>query len=150
MKSIAALAICLASPAFASQCAEQPPERIAQTAQIAFVGTVVAVQESTYKPRNACWAVSKQSPQCGGKLVTLQVTEGLRGATKAARVNVVAEDGCYCLGSYWEVGKAYLVVARRNDTGLAGDVVADNFCGGTGELNERTEPIVKALRGPRP
>ena len=150
MKSIAALAICLASPAFASECARQPPERIAKTAEIAFVGTVVAVQESAYKPRDACWASSRERPQCGGKLVTLQVTEGLRGAATASRVSVVAEDGCYCLGSYWEVGKPYLVVAQRNDTGLPGDVVADNFCGGTGELNERTEPIVKALRGPKP
>lgn len=146
MKSVAlVLAGCLASHALASQCAMKSPEKIAESAQIAFIGTVVSVRESQYKPSNSCWGRSEEAPQCGGKLVTIQVTERLLGRVPS-RTEVISEDGCYCLGSYWKVGTTYLVVASRNYKKLPGDVIADNVCSGTGELNEEKQRIVKALR----
>jgi hypothetical protein len=150
MKKLAAtVSAFLGTHALASQCVMQAPERIAASAQVAFVGIVTAVQESPYKPSDLCWARSREAPQCGGKLVTLQVTESLRGRV-SSRTTVVSEDACYCLGSYWKVGSSYLIVASRNYRSIPGDVIAGNVCSGTGELNEMTLPIVKALRSAKP
>lgn len=146
MKSIAlVLSAFLTSHALASECVMRSPEKIAESAQIAFIGTVASIQESQYKPSNFCSARSDAAPNCGGKLVTIQVSERLLGRVPS-RTEVISEDGCYCLGGYWKVGSTYLVVASRNYKALPGDVVADNVCSGTGELNEERQPIVKALR----
>lgn len=146
MKSIAlVLSALLASPALATQCVMKSPEKIAESAQIAFIGTVASIQESQYKPSNSCWARSEAAPNCGGKLVTIEVTERLLGRVPS-RAEVVSEDGCYCLGGDWKVGSTYLVVASRNYKRLPGDVIADNVCSGTGELTAEKQPIVKALR----
>ncbi|MDR7296475.1 hypothetical protein J2X16_001814 [Pelomonas aquatica] len=146
---ITAFVILLASQASASQCKMKSPEEISKETEIAFVGTVTLIEESTYKPSNLCWERSEKAPQCGGKLVTLKVSENLRGELGSS-ATVVSEDGCYCLGSYWKVGSSYLIVAKPNDTSVPGQVMAVNGCSGTGELSERTQPIVKVLRSAKP
>lgn len=146
MKSLTLMSFAfLASSACASECTMKSPKTIAESAQIAFVGTVVWVQESQYKPSGFCWPRSDRAPKCGGKLVTAEVTEHLLGRVPS-RVEVVSEDACHCLGSYWNVGSNYLIVASQNGKNLRGDVIAENVCSGTGELSKQNLPIVKALR----
>ena len=146
MRTIAGIAILAwVTSAIASTCVEQSPQKIAASAEIAFVGTVTDLAESPYKPWELCWDRSS-SPKCGGKLGTFRVTEKLRG-DPGSTVTVLKEDGCYCTGGYWNVGSAYLVVAKPNTTRNPGQLVASNVCGGTGELGESAQPIINALRG---
>lgn len=132
-------------PALAMTCSMLPPEKIAKTAVVAFVGTVAKIEESTYKTHALCRGHSPQEPKCGGKLVTVNVTEKIRGRVES-KVTVLKEDGCLCLGGDWDVGATYLVVATRNTSRIPGQLVASNVCGGTGELNEGTRKIIKAIR----
>lgn len=145
MKSIAIVfAFLLHGLSHASVCAPLPPSEIAQSAKIAFVGTVTAVAESDYKPWAGCWERSTQRPQCGGKLVTLEIKERLRGNISKT-VAVLAEDACYCLGPYWKTGASYVVVGSQV-TEHADQIVAANQCGGTMEITEDAIPLVEALR----
>jgi len=146
MRIIAVIAIIAwAGVASATTCVEKAPEQIAASAEIAFIGTVVNLAESPYKPGELCWD-NTSAPKCGGKLGTFRVTEKLRGNVES-NVTVLKEDGCYCVGGYWSVGSAYLVVAKPNTTRNPGQLVASNICGGTRELSAEVQPIVNALRG---
>jgi len=128
----------------ASECTPLSPNEIAQSAKIAFIGTVTAVAPSDYKPWPGCWEHSSQGPDCGGRLVTLEVTDQLRGNISTT-ATVLAEDACYCLGPYWKVGAAYLVVGRPVAE-HAEQIVAANQCEGTMDFTEDASPLVKALR----
>lgn len=129
----------------ASDCTPLAPEKIAQSAEIAFVGRVTAVGESSYKPNRLCRERSDRNTQCGGKLVTLEVSERLRG-TVPSSVTIVAEDACYCLGPYWDKGSQYLVVARTDQNQMPGQLVAENQCGGTIAIENGAESIIKEFR----
>ena len=146
MKPIAVvLALLLHGLGHASVCMPLPPNEIAQSAKIAFIGTVTAVAESDYKPWSGCWESSAQRPQCGGKRVTFEITEQLRGNTSKT-ATVLAEDACYCLGPYWKTGAEYIVIGLPVAEQTA-QIVADNQCGGTMELTDDDAiPLVKALR----
>lgn len=129
----------------AMDCRPIPPNKIAERAKMAFVGTVMAVGESSYKPYPSCWEQSVHRPQCGGKLVTLEVTESIRG-TIPSTVTIVSEDACYCLGPYWTKGAKYVVVEGLSSSNDKALMVAANQCGGTRELTDHTLPSMKALR----
>lgn len=139
------LALCGVGQSHASECIPSMPEEIARTAKIAFVGRVIAVDESSYKPSRLCRERSERNSRCGGKLVTLEVSERFRGSVSNT-VTVVAEDACYCLGPYWAKDSRYLVVARSNDKKIPGQLVAENQCGGTIAIKNGSEPIIKELR----
>jgi hypothetical protein len=145
MKPIAVVfALLLHGLGHASERIPLPPNEIAQSAKIAFIGTVTAVAESDYKPWSGCWEHSAQRPHCGGKLVTFEITEQLRGdISKTAKV--LAEDARYCLGPYWKTGAAYVVVGLPVAEQTA-QIVAANQCGGTMEFTDDARPLVKALR----
>ena len=145
MKPIAVVfALLLHGLGHASECIPLPPNEIAQSAKIAFIGTVTAVTESDYKPWSGCWERSAQRPPCGGKRVTFEITEQLRGdISKTA--TVLAEDACYCWGPFWKTGAAYIVVGMPVAEQTA-QIVANNQCGGTMELTDDARPLVKALR----
>jgi hypothetical protein len=130
--------------AIASTCSMKSAEHTAQSAEVAFLGIVARVEESTYKPWGACWEHSKERPKCGGKLVTFNVAEKLKGDL-GLTATVVSEDGCYCTGQYWTVGSSYLVVAKANTSDSPGQFAAENICGGTGPVEERG-PIIERLR----
>lgn len=145
MRSIAIVfGLLLHGSSHASECIPLPPSEIAQSAKIAFIGTVTAVDESDYKPWKGCWEHSAQRPPCGGKLVTLEVTETLRGNISKS-VTVLAEDACYCWGPYWETSASYIVVATPAAETTA-PAVAANQCGGTMELTNDAKPLVEAFR----
>jgi hypothetical protein len=133
-----------ASPVGASECEPQSPKAIAATAQVAFLGTVISVEESSYKPSQRCWDRATHGPKCGGKLVTLQVTDRIRGQVDS-KVTVMSEDACYCLGPYWDSGMQYLVIAQSNITDKPGQFVASNQCEGTMEINKATQPITQGI-----
>lgn len=138
----------LSTQVFASECDMQSVATISQEAEIAFVGKVTSLQESSYNPTPFCRPQSKDAPQCGGKLVTFQVTERLRGDPTAI-TTAVSEDACYCLGNQWKKGASYLIIAKPNNTGHPGQVIAMNTCHGTGELNGTSRSIARALRAPK-
>ena len=122
--------LCLASaPALAMQCRPLEPEKIAAEAEVAFVGKVVSVTPAEYGS-GMCWKAERGS-ECGGKIAVFEIVKSLKGKT-SGKVSVLAEDGCYCLGSYFTAGRDYLVVAGRNTTPLKADVLAKNVCWGTG------------------
>lgn len=148
MKPIAVVfALLLNGLTHASECMPLPPNEIAQSAKIAFIGTVTAVAESDYKPWPGCWEYSTQRPNCGAKLVTFEITEQLRGKISKT-ATVAAEDACYCLGPYWKTGAAYVVVGLPVAEQTA-QIVAANQCGGTTEFTDDARPLVKALRESR-
>jgi hypothetical protein len=131
----------------AMTCSPRTVQNIADTAEVAFTGTIVSITESKYVPQELeglCWGPS-EGPRCGGKLATVHVTERLRGQP-GDTATVLKQDGCYCTGGYWDVGKTYLFIAKPNDTKLRGHFVASNICGGTREVGERTARIVEALK----
>lgn len=132
-------------PAHASTCLGKSPGAIASDAEIAFIGTVTSVEESEYDPRGSgCWKRSQEHPECGAKIITVTVTESLRGSANGS-VAIVSEDACYCSAPYWKQQQSYLVVAYLNTSGHPGELVALNVCGGTGE--ERTSgAAIDALR----
>ena len=122
--------LCLASaPALAMQCRPLDPEKVAAEAEVAFVGKVVSVAPAEYGS-GMCWKAERGS-ECGGKIAVFEVAKTLKGKV-SGKVSVLAEDGCYCLGSYFTTGREYLVVAGKNTTPLKADVLAKNVCWGTG------------------
>jgi hypothetical protein len=146
MKNIALLfALVGIGQANASECTPLTPEAIAKGAEIAFVGRVKTVGDSSYKPNRYCWERSERNSRCGGKLVTLEVSERLRGNIPNT-VTVVAEDACYCLGPYWDRESRYLVVARMDNKQMPGQLVAENQCGGTIAIEDGAEPIITEFR----
>lgn len=126
----------------ASECNPLAPKHVAKSAEIAFIGSVEGVEQSSYKPNAYCWPYTGRSSRCGGKLVTLKVKQAIRGNV-GKLTTVISEDACNCLGPYWKAGSTYLIVAKTNATGLLGQFVASNVCGGTGELDSRAEQIIK-------
>ena len=133
----------IVQPAVASTCARLPPAEVANQAEVAFVGTVLEAERDSYRPRRTCWGASR-GPKCGGKRVTFAVVEVLRGDVDD-RVELLSEDACYCLGSYWEVGDAYLVIATLEGEGASERLVAGDVFTGTGKLDQR-ENYLEALR----
>lgn len=131
-----------ALPAFASTCMRMEPHEVAKRAEVAFVGTVLKVEADPYRPWELCWDAS-HGDDCGGKRVTFELAEVLRGRLEK-RVEVISEDACYCLGSYWEVGSDYLVIAEVDEAN-ANRLVAGSVCAGTGKLDER-QSYLGALR----
>lgn len=130
----------------ASACGEQfrslrfganqvEPSEVAKRAEVAFVGTVLKVESDPYRPMDLCWD-ALHGDDCGGRRVTFELGEALRGNLET-QVEVVSEDACYCLGSYWEVGSDYLVIAAA-DEGNANRLIAEDVCAGTGKLYERS------------
>lgn len=145
--TISIVALLLTAQVYAMDC---PMSWTAQSAEIAFVGSVTAVEESPYSPPGrgrVCWERSVEHPQCGGKLVTLQVSDRIRGDL-ASSVTVVSEDACYCLGNYWKKGATYLVFAKPNNGRVPGELIASNLCSGTTELRDpdRAQPYIRALK----
>ncbi|WP_395792843.1 hypothetical protein [Aquimonas sp.] len=133
----------IAERAMASTCEPMSPTNAAEHAKVAFVGTVLQVDRDPYRPRHLCWDESHGS-HCGGKRVTFAVVEALRGDVDE-RVELVSEDACYCLGSYWDVGDSYLVIARLEGEEASERLVAGDVCTGTGKLDQR-ENYLEALR----
>ena len=123
------LLLALGSSSFAMQCRPLEPDRIAAEAEVVFVGKVVSITPAEHGS-GMCWKAA-QGSECGGKIAVFEVARSLKGKT-SGKVSVVAEDGCYCLGSYFTVGREYLVVAGKNTTPLKADVLAKNVCWGTG------------------
>lgn len=134
---------CISQSAIASSCAPMPPAKVAAQAEVAFVGTVLRVERDSYRPRRSCWGASR-GPNCGGKRVTFAVVEVLRGDL-SERIELVSEDACYCLGSYWDVGDAYLVIASTEGEDASERLVAGDVCKGTGKVDQR-EAYLEALR----
>jgi hypothetical protein len=120
-------------------------EQVAQTAEIAFVGEVTAIEESSFRPLDYCWSKKKEQPQCGGKKVTFRVTERIRGNLENV-VTAVAEDACYCLGIYWSPKMQYLVVAKPDPKLVRGPLVVSNGCSGTMTADGEAKEFIKALR----
>jgi len=141
---VAVLLIAWCLNGHASTCSMKSAKDIAEHAEVAFLGTVAKIEESSYKPRGLCWESSKDRSKCGGKLVPFNVSENLKGDYGSV-VKVVSEDGCYCTGQYWAVSSSYLVVARKNTSDSPGEFTAENVCGGTGPVEEREQEI-EALR----
>lgn len=110
------------------------PHEVAKQAEVAFVGTVLKVDADPYRPWELCWDAS-HGDDCGGKRVTFALGEVLRGRLEK-RIEVISEDACYCLGSYWELGSDYLVIAEVDEAN-ANRLVAASVCSGTGKLDER-------------
>ncbi len=133
----------IAERAMASTCEPMSPANAAEHAEVAFVGTVLQVDRDPYRPRHLCWDESHGS-HCGGKRVTFAVEEVLRGEL-GEKVELVSEDACYCLGSYWDVGDAYLVIASTGGKAAPGSLVAGDVCTGTGKIDQR-ENYLEALR----
>jgi hypothetical protein len=129
-------AIFLSPAAIALSC-ERPPEAlIARDAEIAFVGKVPSVEESSFNPRpGLCWEKSAKNPECGGHLVLLEVTRPPR-KQDVGRVRALSEDSCYCVGARWNVGDKYLVVAKQNDSTIRADLIARGLCSGTSRMTE--------------
>ena len=117
------------SPSFAMQCRAVDPDRIAAEAEVAFVGKAISVTPTDYGG-GVCWKADRGN-NCGAKVVVFEVVKSLKGQ-RSGQVRVLAEDGCYCLGGYFTAGREYLVVASRNSTPVAADVLAKNVCWGTG------------------
>ena len=149
MKHAVASAILLfCHTAESSQCIPLSAEQVARTAEIAFVGEVSAIAESSFKPRDYCLNRQPQQPQCGGKRVTFRVVDSIRGRLEPVVV-AVAEDACYCFGQYWSHGAQYLVVAKWSLDGPSGQLVVLDVCHGTMPVGSDAEPFIKALRSAR-
>ena len=138
------------SYAQAMSCPGYPEAKKIEVAQVAFVGTVIAVRDSDYSPHSlVCWTPTQDRPACGGKVATLAVEEVLRGKP-AKTVTVLSEDACYCLGAPWRKGEKYLVVATPHrvakDNGA--DLLAGSTCWGTG-LAYRSERLIERFRRAR-
>jgi hypothetical protein len=142
---IAAFTLGYFAEATALTCSSKSPREIANTAEVAFVGEITAVEDSEYSPHPGLCRTKAKDSKCGGKLASFRVTEVIRGDVPPT-VTVLSEDGCYCLGHYWKVKDSYLVIATSNTTKHRGSLVASNVCGGTGPLNERSSAVIEALR----
>lgn len=128
-------------------CVPEDDKVVLQGTEIAFTGEVVSLEGSSYAPHPFCWKQSTEKPKCGGRLATIKVAQWLRG-TGGETVTVLKEDGCYCLGGYWEAGDKLLVVAEKNRTPsrLKGEFLAKNVCSGTGQLNEKQSALVAKFK----
>ncbi len=115
------------------QCAERPFEAQIAQAEVIFLGKIEARTRVKSKP-GRCWDFSTDKPSCGSKVAMFTVERAWKGSP-ATHVDVVSEDGCYCLGSYFEVGDHYLVFARRH-AGIEADLRANNICFGTRSLSD--------------
>ncbi len=122
------------------------PTQVVNTAEIAFVGKVVSIEEGDFSPQPYCWARTEQKPQCGGKRVTFRVADRIRGKLDST-VTAVAEDACYCLGEYWALGKRYLVVASWGSSSAGDPLVVSNTCRGTMPLTKEAKPFMDVLHG---
>jgi hypothetical protein len=129
----------------ALMCMPKATQEIVKDADVAFVGTVISVEDSAYKPRSICRDKTIAAPHCGGKLVTVRVTESGRGGTQGT-ATVIAEDSCYCTGNRWNIGSSYIVVAHKNTSKIVGQFIALDICSGTNEVNENTPALMKEFK----
>lgn len=143
---VALIAIAFVMQAHAGSCARPPLELIAQHAQIAFTGTVTAIEDHAYEGGDNG---RKWGPQCGGKLVTFRVSDRIRG-NPASSVTVVSQDACYLFGLHWKAGSSYLIVAKPKPDHTPGQFIDSGVCGGSMELGEEADTLIKALRGAKP
>jgi hypothetical protein len=115
---------------WALACFRTPDDELVARIEIAFVGKVIAVEESSYNPSpGLCWERSESKKSCGGQLATLEVSRRLRSRVPTT-VRVLSEDVCYCHGANWKLGEYFLVTAKANDSSLPADLVALVPCSG--------------------
>lgn len=130
--------VMLVSPALAMQCMPRPLEENFKAADIIFVGKVEqrqAVESS--EPDGICWKQSEKQPLCGSKVATFAISKLWKGTLPDTHsVKVFSNDGCYCLGSYFETGKEYLVFANHMVDGTA-EYTIRTVCDGTISTEEK-------------
>ena len=86
-------------------CAPEATEKLFSKADFIFAGKVVERQKLREQPGGLCWM---DGDKCGAKIATMKVGKVWKG-TPGERITVYSEDACYCLGTYFDVGKKYLV-----------------------------------------
>jgi hypothetical protein len=104
-------------------------------AKAIFSGAVLRV-EPAVDSLSSCAIATVDGPQCGAKVVTLEVAKVWK-ATLGKQVRVFVRDACRCRGVYAKTGERLLVFARElsKDAPLEGnppfDWVALDTCLGT-------------------
>ena len=115
---VAILLLFASSGAQAMSCAQGPLEQDIVRADAIFSGEILSVR---YR-QGGSWAFDICSPHrdgslCGEKVARIAVDHVWAG-TVSAETQVYSEDGCNCLGSYFEQGEEMLFTLVRYDGGL--------------------------------
>jgi len=120
------------SAALAMNCDSQEgvfENRVARAESI-FSGTAVS-QQSVDEPAKRCRKATLSDPDCGAKIVLLEVDKVWKG-NLGETVRVFFDDACACLGAYVRPKAKLLVFARAAQGKPPGaDLVASNTCLGT-------------------
>jgi hypothetical protein len=105
--------ILFCGPVIAMTCVTQELKKRYRAADYVFVATVkerVKLEEE--KDDGICWA---KGESCGSKIATVNIGEVWKGEFETDTATVYSMDGCYCLGTYFEIGKKYIVFGNKSD-----------------------------------
>lgn len=108
--SIAALLVC-SEVSMAMQCIPEDVEDYYAAADFVFEATVVDRVKIAEESNGICWT---EGDKCGAKIATVKVGNAWKGEFKTNETSIYSEDGCYCLGTYFNIGEKYLVFGNRS------------------------------------
>lgn len=58
-----------------------------------------------------CWS---EGETCGPKIADVSVGKIWKGKLPSSNTSIYSKDGCYCLGTYFNVGEKYLVFGNKS------------------------------------
>ncbi len=113
----ATLLLFAASDAAATSCSQGPLEADIARADAIFSGEILSVRyrEGGSSAFRIC-SVHRDGSRCGEKVARVAVDHVWSGAVSGETL-VYSEDGCSCLGSYFEQGEQMLFMLVRYDGG---------------------------------
>ena len=95
----------------AMQCIQEPVETYYKNADFVFEATVVGRTKVSGEDNGICWS---KGESCGPKVADVKVGRAWKGEFLSANTSIYSEDGCYCLGTYFNVGEKYLVFGKKS------------------------------------
>lgn len=111
-KSVLVAALMIFSEAsLAMQCIPEPVEKYYERADFVFEATVVERTKVSGEGNGIC---RSEGESCGGKIAEVSVGRTWKGEFQSGNTSIYSQDGCYCLGTYFNVGEKYLVFGMKS------------------------------------
>lgn len=95
----------------AMQCIRESVEKYYKIADFVFEATVVERTKIADQGNGICWS---EGEICGPKIAGVKVERTWKGTFPSGNTSIYSEDGCYCLGTYFNVGEKYLVFGKKS------------------------------------
>lgn len=100
-----------AETVLAMQCMPEPVEKYYKKADFVFEATVVARTKISDEGNGICWS---EGESCGSKIANVTLGRIWKGKFPSGSTSIYSGDGCYCLGTYFNVGEKYLVFGKKS------------------------------------